>query len=130
MKNEPRFLTAEDIRNYAAEESIKEELLFHDISDTVVSRKRRKYVRDPALPDQKWKYIKDEDHDYGPACHIDSAILQEAVIRNRCVGIELLALGKPYGSIFNPDHWMYDSISDHMCSMWTLGRYSDRRNFA
>ena len=28
------------------------------------------------------------------------------------VGIDLLALGKPMGNVFEADHWMYDQIRD------------------
>lgn len=51
------------------------------------------------------------------AGHIDPEILDEAVSNNRQVGIDLLALGKPYGDIFRPGHWMYDQISDNYASI-------------
>ena len=49
--------------------------------------------------------------------HIPQEILDIADISNNCVGIELLALGKSYGDIFDPEHWMYDSIRDYFASI-------------
>ena len=44
-------------------------------------------------------------------------ILTKAIINNRRVGIDLLALGKPIGDIFNPGHWMYEDIRDNYTSI-------------
>jgi len=43
---------------------------------------------------------------------------------DRCC-IDLLALGKPYGDIFNPDHWMYDSIRDNFGSVLSYADFSN-----
>ena len=44
-------------------------------------------------------------------------VLRTAIANDACVGIELLALGKPMGDIFNPEHWMYESTRDHFGSI-------------
>ncbi len=40
--------------------------------------------------------------------NVPPEIISEAIRNDSRVGIDLLALGKPGGDIFNPGHWMYE----------------------
>ncbi len=57
---------------------------------------------------------------------IPDEILNKAIINDAREGIELLALGKPAGDIFDPEHWMYDSVRDHFYALDVYDTYGIR----
>jgi hypothetical protein len=57
-------------------------------------------------------YEAGEHNDAIPSGGISEGLYSQAETMHDRVGIELLALGKPAGDIFNPEHWMYDSIRE------------------
>ena len=69
--------------------------------------------------DRDWRAFLDNilEDGYSSNYGIPNEILAEAETNNSRVGIDLLALGKPFGGIFNPDHWMYDQIRDRAGSI-------------
>jgi hypothetical protein len=62
-----------------------------------------------------------EVYDSGASRNIPDGVMTKAIINDSRVGIDLLALGKPYGDIFNPDHWMYDETRDYFMSLPVFG---------
>ena len=56
--------------------------------------------------------------------HVPQEIMNKA--RNSYCDVDLLALGKPGGDIFNPDHWMYERTRDHFCDIidFRLGMFT------
>ncbi len=54
--------------------------------------------------------------------HVPEEVMALAIAEAECVGIEYMALGKPAGSIFNPEHWMYESIRDQFGDLDIVSR--------
>ncbi len=99
--NEYRLFTAKELKEY--ESQIIKTSKFRPASSHT---KRRKYDQHHDRPSTS------PSCDSVYPCHVPLRVLEMAELANGCVGIDLLALGKPSGSIFDPEHWMYDGIRD------------------
>ena len=56
-------------------------------------------------------------HGHDSTCNVPQRILNSIENNNGELGIDQLALGKPCGDIFPPDHFFYDAIRDHFASI-------------
>jgi hypothetical protein len=132
MRSTPRLITAEEMRSYSGRVDIAvvegEEVYVvaedDDLTfDEIVARRRGRTLDCFLCVDALGTEPPDGRH------QIPEEILIEAEMNNSRVGIDMLALSKPYGDIFDPEHWLYDSIRDNFTSVIKCYDYNDFREY-
>ena len=133
MRNKPRLITAEEMRDFDKRQSI------HSMHPDLIQPwepAKAEVPLDATVPwvpaevDGQEVWVEDECErklaarsrqlngyfDTGPidGCHVvPGDVLAEATINDCRMGIDLLALSKPAGSIMDPEHWLYDALRDN-----------------